>query len=228
MKSRDSYILPATERIPNSPLPLLHYKKALDHNPQSPAVAAVAAYDVMKQNKWDIQWLVQYGYTQRSHYHSRTHEAMAVLSGNATIRFGVADTSENDEDHTTGLMWEEGGIELQAEVGDVFIIPAGVAHKTYDCKPQRPFKRLTQGDGTRIESDDPRGFLAGVEADGFTMLGAYPEGGVHDFVTEADDGPAAQRVAWSVPCPDTDPILGESQDGLRGVWGRVALERVAK
>lgn len=221
MEGRASYHLSETQRIPNSHLPLLHCKKALDHNPTSPAVAAVAAYDTFKKNGWDIQWLVQYGYTQRSHYHSTTHEAMAVLSGQATIRFGVADLSDDDEENTTGGKWEDGGIELQAEVGDVFIIPAGVAHKTYDTKPRAPFKRLTHGDGSRIESNDPRGLLAGIEAEGFTMLGAYPRGGVHDFVVE-DTSKEGHKLAWSVPRPPLDPILGDSPEGICGTWKRTS------
>jgi uncharacterized protein YjlB len=67
-----------------------------------------------------------------AHYHSKAHECMAVLSGTARIRAGVAHTSEDLNENTYGPSWEEGGAEVQGEADDVFIILAGVAHKTYN------------------------------------------------------------------------------------------------
>lgn len=114
------------------------------------------------QNGWDVQWIFRYGQTQLSHYHSKAHECMAVLSGTARIRFGVADTLEDLDQNTYGSAWENGGIEVAAEAGDVLIIPAGVAHKTYDTKPEAEFKLLTPGTGHGIEAEDPKEALAGI------------------------------------------------------------------
>lgn len=91
-----------------------------------------------------MQWLVRYSHTQRAHYHSASHECMAVLSGTAMIRSDVADTNADMEKNTHGSAWEDGGIELEAEAGDVFIVPAGVSHKTCNTLLAADFKRLSQ------------------------------------------------------------------------------------
>ena len=67
-------------------------------------------------------------------YHSTTHEGLAVFRGNALMRFGISINDNSDD-----------GIELTVKVGDVIVIPAGVAH------------------------------CALKESGGFSMVGAYPE-----------------------------------------------------
>lgn len=121
---------------------------------------------------------------------------MAVLSGTAKIRFSVADNSEDLDENTNGSGWEDGGVALKAEAGDVFVIPAGVAHKTYSTKPVTKFKLLTPGTGHRIEAQDVQEALAKIELTGYTMLGAYC-GGDWDFVKSGGD----YEKVWSVPKP---------------------------
>lgn len=165
------------------------------------------------KNGWRVSWIFRYGPTQLSHYHSQAHECMAVLSGTATIRFGVGDTSEDLEENTHGSAWEKGGIELEAEAGDVFIIPAGVAHKTYNTRPEDEFALLTPGKGHGIEAPDPKKALAGIELSGYTMMGAY-NGGDWDFVKSGGD----YEKVWSVPKPKYDPVFGKSGQGLSKEW----------
>jgi uncharacterized protein YjlB len=68
------------------------------------------------------------------HYHSTTHEGLAVFRGKAHLRFGVSDDDNADN-----------AVELHVKVGDVIVIPAGVAHCALD------------------------------ESGGFCMVGSYPE-----------------------------------------------------
>lgn len=138
---------------------------------------------------------------------------MAVLSGTATIRFGVGDTSEDLQENTYGSAWEEGGILLEAEAGDVFVIPAGVAHKTHNTKPAAEFKLLSPGVGHGIEADDPKKALSEIELDGYTMMGAY-NGGEWDFVKSGGD----YGKSWKVPKPERDPVFGEADEGLVKTW----------
>ena len=119
------YHLQPTELIPNSPRPLLHYKNAIPPKPGGAHRDAVSVYDTFTQNGWRVAWIFRYGQTQLSHYHSRAHECMAVLSGTATIRFGAADTSADLQENTYGDAFEKSGVEVTAEAGDVFVIPAG-------------------------------------------------------------------------------------------------------
>jgi len=149
---------------------------------------------------------------------------MAVLTGTATIRFGVADTVDDLEANTHGNGKEDGGIEVHAAAGDVFVIPAGVSHKTFNTSEGSTFELLTPGDGHRVlskdgEDDDEarKAVLAGLELTGFTMIGAYPVGGEWNFAKGGEDEGAFERV-WAVPKPGKDPVLGDHVEGLAGLW----------
>lgn len=207
------YHLFPTDLIPNSPRPLLHYKNVLPRKPNSPHRDPADVWDMFTKNGWKVSWIFRYGPTQLSHYHSQAHECMAVLSGTATIRFGVADTSEDLDENTHGSAWEDGGVEVEAEAGDVFIIPAGVAHKSFNTKPEDEFKLLTPGKGHGIEAEDPRKALADIELSGYTMMGAY-SGGEWDFVKSGGD----YEKVWAVPKPEFDPVFGKAEEGLCREW----------
>lgn len=135
---------------------------------------------------------------------------MVVLTGTATIRFGVADVSDSETPENSS---EEGGIELEASAGDVFILPAGTAHKTHNTLPEAPLKLLTPGDGHGVGLED----LEKVELEGFTMMGAYPEGFEWDYAVGGDSEGAYQQV-WDVPKPEKDPVLGDQDGGLCALW----------
>ncbi|MCA0971901.1 cupin domain-containing protein [Halobacillus litoralis] len=66
--------------------------------------------ETFKQNEWTNQWTG--GIFDYHHYHSKTHEVLAVLEGAATITLGGPQ-----------------GKVIDIEKGDVLILPAGVAHK---------------------------------------------------------------------------------------------------
>lgn len=204
------YHLSPTALIPNSPHPLLHYPRLLECDPAK-------VQKTFASNGWEIQWIFRYGPTQPSHYHSKSHECMAVLSGSAMIRFGVADINSDLEGSTHGSGKEDGGIEVHAEAGDVFVIPAGVSHKTFDTVPVTEQKLLTPGDGHRIEADDVDKALKEVEISGFTMLGAYPKDGEWDFAVGGEHKGEFERV-WNVAKPERDPVLGTDEAGLCGLW----------
>ncbi|KAE8360292.1 hypothetical protein BDV27DRAFT_167946 [Aspergillus caelatus] len=205
------YHLSPTDLIPNSPRPLLHYKNVLAKQNNSHC-DPVDVWDMFTKNEWNVHWIFRYNPTQVSHYHSQAHEGMAVLSGTASIRFGVADTSPDMEENTHGSAWEEGGVLLEAEAGDVFIIPAGVAHKTHNTKPEAEFALLSPGTGHGIRAED-KNALSEIKLDGFTMMGAY-SGGDWDFVATGGD---FEKV-WSVPKPKYDPVFGDSERGLCKTW----------
>ena len=210
------YQLPATALVPNSPQLLLHYPSLLSVESEGTLPAKV--YDTFSSNGWQPQWIFRYGTSQPSHYHSSVHECMAVLSGTATIRFGVADTVSDLDENTHGAGREHGGIEVQAKAGDIFVIPAGVAHKTFDTDPPAEFKLLTPGVAHHVAAEDTRQALAGIELSGFTMLGAYPnDGSAWDFSVGGDNDGSYEKV-WSVLKPRSDPVLGDAAEGLCGQW----------
>jgi uncharacterized protein YjlB len=213
------YHLEPTTAIPNSPFPLLHYS-GLFCAGDGPIGGKF--YDLLSSNGWAAQWIYRYGQTQPSHYHTSIHECMVVLTGSAMIRFGVADTVDDLQENTYGDGKEDGGLELHAQAGDVFVIPAGVAHKTFATKPEAEFKLLTPGDGHSLPSDI-RAQLDEIELSGFTMMGCYPRGcGSWDFAV-GGEGAATYSRAWAVPPPERDPIVGNSEDGLCKLWVKPPL-----
>lgn len=208
------YFLEPTNLIPNSPYPLLHYRRAIPVTDEMMTIA----YDSFAKNGWIVQWVSRYGKTQRSHYHTRAHEAMVVLTGKATIRFGVADTTLDLNESTYGSDYESGAIELHAEPGDIFIIPAGTAHKTFDPSPLEDFKVLTPGGAHGIPAENVKGLLKGIQLSGFTMIGAYPvDSEEWDWAFGGETSNKFEE-SWHTPKPPVDPVLGKSEAGICGQW----------
>jgi len=104
----EAFILTDDGVFPNNRrLPLLVYKKALNLD-ASDLIAQVQA--VFAENGWAGSWVDSiFDY---HHYHSTSHEVLAICGGRADVRFGG-----------------EHGITLTLSAGDVVVIPAGVAHK---------------------------------------------------------------------------------------------------
>ena len=92
--------------IPNSPLPLLVYRGAIDAE-RDPAARFEALFGA---NGWSGSW--RNGIYDYHHYHSTAHEVLGIARGSARVRFGG----------------EKGSV-LEVQAGDVVVIPAGVAHK---------------------------------------------------------------------------------------------------
>jgi uncharacterized protein YjlB len=218
-----TYAIPPTRLIPNSPYKLLHYPGLLLKETDSPSAITETVFDRFAQNGWQCQWIARYGSTQTSHYHSGAHECMAVISGEgAAIRFGVADTTEDLEESTRGSGFEDGGVTVQACRGDVFVVPAGVAHKTHFPKPELP-----EGEGLifynpekahELSEEEAKRILTDVKIEGyFMMMGAYPVGSAWDFAVGGDHEGRYGDV-WNVPKPERDPVLGDSEEGLKGLW----------
>ena len=61
------------------------------------------------------QW--RYPMYSEAHYHSTTHECLGIFRGTARLRFGISNDDNFDD-----------AVELTVKVGDVIVIPAGVAH----------------------------------------------------------------------------------------------------
>lgn len=91
--------------FPNSRLPLLFYRAALDGN-AADAEALERLFDV---NGWPPAW--RSSIFTYHHYHSTAHEALGVAAGEARLMLGGP-----------------AGREFEVSAGDVIVIPAGVAH----------------------------------------------------------------------------------------------------
>jgi uncharacterized protein YjlB len=49
------------------------------------------------------------------------------------------------------------------------------------------------------------------------MMGAYPVGSEWDFAVGGESEGVYQRV-WEVAKPERDPVLGNGEEGLCGLW----------
>jgi uncharacterized protein YjlB len=92
--------------IPNSRYPLLLFRSVF------PAEKLSASYvqNLFASNNWSNGW--RNGVYPFHHYHSMSHEVLAVLRGSASLRLGG-----------------EQGRTVEVFAGDVIVIPAGVGHK---------------------------------------------------------------------------------------------------
>ena len=141
----------------NDKLPLLAFQGALALPEGDPAAVFEALFGA---NQWGGSWRNGvYGY---HHYHSTAHEVLGVYGGTAQIQFGG-----------------ERGVVLKVSLGDVVVIPAGVAHKNL-----------------------------GASRD-FRVVGAYPRGQRWDMCYgESGERPRADQNIARVPVPEADPVYG--------------------
>lgn len=102
------YLLPDDGVFPNnSLLPLLVYRKVFQ---LSATEQESAIKEIFESNSWNKAWTD--GVYNYHHYHSTSHEVLAIIKGSARIQFGGPS-----------------GVSVFLERGDMVIIPAGVAHK---------------------------------------------------------------------------------------------------
>ena len=103
----ETHLLEDDGTIPNNPrLPLLVYRGVLERDDD----AAARCEARFTRNGWKAAW--RDGVYPYHHYHATTHEALGVVSGEASVRFGG-----------------EHGPVVSVSAGDVVVIPAGVGHK---------------------------------------------------------------------------------------------------
>jgi len=102
----ETYRLADDGTVPNNALPLVLYRGAL----QADGDRAAACERVFERNGWPGAW--RNGIYGHHHYHSTAHEVLGIAAGSARVRLGG-----------------ESGQTVELQVGDVVVIPAGVAHK---------------------------------------------------------------------------------------------------
>ncbi|GFK21422.1 cupin domain-containing protein [Tetragenococcus halophilus] len=145
----------------NSQFPLLIYKNVME--------AEEEAMQILYQNHWSNAW--RNGVFPYHHYHSNSHEVLVVDRGSALLQMGG-----------------ENGEQLEAQQGDVLILPAGTGHK-----------------------------LLEKQAD-FSVIGAYPNGQDYDICYgKKEERPEKLNNINEVLIPDNDPIYGK-QGILFSYW----------
>lgn len=162
----DTYVFRSNGIVPNSSLPLIVRRGAIPPSQDDPTKAFKATF---AKNGWTNAWLDSIH--DYHHYHPNTHEVLGIVSGSGQIRFGG----------------EEGDL-VSVTMGDVVVVPAGVAHALINA------------------SDD------------FAVVGAYPNGSDYDTVRDDPKALASsqQRIA-QVPLPDADPVDG-ADGPLMKLW----------
>ncbi|MBE7177142.1 MAG: cupin domain-containing protein [Mucilaginibacter polytrichastri] len=103
----EQYFFEDDGSIPNSPFPLLVYKKAFATSGDE---AAEWLEKKFAGNNWSNFW--RNGVLPYHHYHSLSHEVLGIYSGSAVLQLGG-----------------EKGKKVKVETGDIIVIPAGVGHK---------------------------------------------------------------------------------------------------
>lgn len=103
------FVIRKNKYFPNSTLPLVIYKGAL-MLPKQKNRASEITQKIFNRHDWSNSWTN--GIYDFHHYHSITHECLAITMGEATVMFGGP-----------------GSKKVKVERGDVILIPAGMGHK---------------------------------------------------------------------------------------------------
>jgi len=152
------HLLQEDDHFPNNPsLPVLIYKKAINASGDSDASQIE---EIFEKNNWSNSW--RDGIFDYHHYHSNTHEVLGVYSGHCIVQFGG--------DH---------GVTEELRVGDVVVIPAGVAHKKI------------AGEQFKCVGSYPEGMDYNIH---------YGKPGEKE---------TTKKEINEVPLPKTDPVFGE-------------------
>jgi uncharacterized protein YjlB len=102
----ETWMAPPGDRIPNHPrFPVLLYRGV-----EAAAAGAGAARALFADHGWGGSWVD--GVFDFHHFHSTSHEALAVVAGRATIELGGPQ-----------------GRAFDVEAGDVLVLPAGTGHR---------------------------------------------------------------------------------------------------
>lgn len=142
--------------FPNSRLPVLIYRSAMPGD-------ADQIETRLRNHHWSNAW--RNGVYSYHHYHSTSHEVLVVYAGQAQLRLGGPKLGQS----------------LELKVGDLLVIPAGVAHQ---C--------------VQASSD-------------FAVVGAYADGRDWDLQRgRPGERPAADGRIAQVPLPSRDPVHGEA------------------
>jgi uncharacterized protein YjlB len=161
----ETWTAPPGDRIPNHPrFPVLVYR-GVDAARESPD----AARELFAAHGWRGSWVD--GVFDFHHFHSTSHEVLAVVAGAATLELGGPQ-----------------GEAFEVAAGDVLVLPAGTGHRRAAAR------------------------------DGFTVVGAYPDGQEDYDLLRGEDAAeveaARERIA-ALPAPPQDPVGGEGVS----VWG---------
>ncbi len=101
----ERFIIADDGQFPNSSLFVLIYKSVFQKESSTDSIKKT-----FENNNWKNSWVN--GIIDYHHYHSNTHEVIAISSGSVIV-----------------LLGGPGGKENNLSKGDLLIIPAGVAHK---------------------------------------------------------------------------------------------------
>ena len=100
----ETWIAPPGDRIPNNPrFPVLIYHEVDAADPE-------AARELFADHGWGGSWVD--GVFDFHHFHSTSHEALAVVAGGATLELGGPQ-----------------GESFEVVAGDVLVLPAGTGHR---------------------------------------------------------------------------------------------------
>jgi uncharacterized protein YjlB len=109
----ETFLFTDDGKFPNSKLPLLVYRQAVQGDGADPAAAFEHCFAI---NDWTNSW--RNGVYPFMHYHSTSAEVLGVYRGSAQIRVG------GEQSQT-----------LKVAAGDVIVIPAGVPHQNVGSSP---------------------------------------------------------------------------------------------
>jgi uncharacterized protein YjlB len=149
----ETWYAPPGERIPNHP----RFAVLLYRGVDPAAAGAGAARTLFADHGWGGAWVD--GVLPFHHFHSTSHEALAVVAGRATLELGGPE-----------------GRAFDVAAGDVVVLPAGTGHRRARAEPAFTVVGAYpagQEDYDLLRGDDPAEVTAARER--IARLGPPPE-----------------------------------------------------
>jgi uncharacterized protein YjlB len=149
----ETWHAPPGERIPNHP----RFAVLLYRGVDAAAAGAEAARRLFAEHDWGGAWVD--GVLPFHHFHSTSHEALAVVAGRATLELGGPE-----------------GRPFDVAAGDVVVLPAGTGHRRASAEPAFTVVGAYpagQEDYDLLRGDDPAEVTAARER--IARLGPPPE-----------------------------------------------------
>src|SRR4051794_8346107 len=149
----ETWPAPPGDRIPNHPA----FAVLVYHEVEAATQGPDAALALFARHGWGGSWVS--GVFDFHHFHSTSHEALAVVAGTATLELGGPQ-----------------GRAFDVVPGDVLVLPAGTGHRR--ATPRNGFTVVGayppgQEDYDLLRGDDPREVAAARER--IAALGAPPQ-----------------------------------------------------
>ncbi|KAL4925238.1 cupin domain-containing protein [Aspergillus undulatus] len=188
----EQYFLSPAPHVPNSKLPILVYRNALNNTSPRNILNIIEPNGWIKGGQWKTYKV--------PHFHTQCHECYGIIKGGSTYLLGVG--PKDPEFDRQGRPY---GMKLTVQKGDVFVLPAGICHASLESWDDYEFIGLYPNVSKQQSSQMVDGKINHVKG--------ILESTGHRFdmnygFKHPEETSSLVKLSDSVPIPPLDPLYG--------------------